>query len=139
VDRWSEFSVSGAESHTLTISTGGKSGSGPLKIVLAWTDYPGNPAAAVALVNDLDLAVRNISTGQVYYGNNLSSGLSTTGTALDRLNNVEVVALPESTSGFFEVEVRPFQIVEPAQGFALVIAGDVMETSSLVDGWSDYR
>jgi len=139
VDRWSEFSVSGAEPYTLSISTGGTPGSGPLKIVLAWTDYPGNPAAAIALVNDLDLAVRNVSTGQVYYGNNLSGGLSTTGTVLDRLNNVEVVALPESTPGFFEVEVRPFQIVEPTQGFALVITGDVMETTSLIGGWSDYR
>lgn len=139
VDRWSEFSVSGAEPYTLTISTGGATGAGPLKIVLVWTDYPGNPAAAIALVNDLDLEVRNLSTGLVYYGNNLSGGFSTTGTVLDRLNNVEVVALPESTSGFFEVEVRPFQIVEPVQGFALVIAGDVLETTSLTDNWSDYR
>jgi len=139
VDRWSEFSSSSSEPFTISIATGGASGSGPLKVVLAWTDYPGNPAAAIALVNDLDLAVRNLSTGQVYYGNNLSSGLSTTGTVLDRLNNVEVVALPENTSGFFEVEVRPFQMVEPAQGFALVIAGDVLETTSLIDNWGSYR
>ncbi|MFM7100456.1 MAG: S8 family serine peptidase, partial [Verrucomicrobiota bacterium] len=44
----------------------------PIRLTLAWTDPPGNPAAAFKLVNDLDLVVTNISERTVFYGNNLS-------------------------------------------------------------------
>ncbi|MFL5806540.1 MAG: S8 family serine peptidase, partial [Roseiflexaceae bacterium] len=41
---------------------------GPLRLTLAWTDYPGQPAAARALVNDLDLEVI-APNGAHYVGN----------------------------------------------------------------------
>jgi hypothetical protein len=40
----------------------------PLRVTLAWSDYPGTPAAAGALVNDLDLTVTDPS-GTVHYPN----------------------------------------------------------------------
>ncbi|MBN1811893.1 MAG: hypothetical protein JXA14_08670, partial [Anaerolineae bacterium] len=45
--------------------------SDPLSITLAWTDYPGTPAAAGGLVNDLDLKVEGPG-GMTYYPNNAS-------------------------------------------------------------------
>jgi hypothetical protein len=38
----------------------------PFRVTLVWTDPPGNPNAAVKLVNDLDLVVSNTVTHAVY-------------------------------------------------------------------------
>ena len=55
---------------------------GPLKITLAWADYPPSLAASLQLVNDLDLTV---------YADSLNGyGLLGNG-APDHLNNVEQV------------------------------------------------
>jgi len=43
----------------------------PLRLTLAWSDYPGSPAAAGGLVNDLDLTVTGPG-GTMYYPNNAS-------------------------------------------------------------------
>lgn len=40
----------------------------PLSVTLAWSDYPGNPAAAGGLVNDLDLRLTD-PNGTLYYAN----------------------------------------------------------------------
>ncbi|MCB1124870.1 MAG: S8 family serine peptidase, partial [Verrucomicrobiae bacterium] len=42
-----------------------------LRITLVWTDPPGNPAASVKLVNDLDLVLSNTVTGEFYIGNEI--------------------------------------------------------------------
>ena len=72
----------------------------PLRVTLVWTDPPGNPTAGVKLVNDLDLIVTNLDTGDVFLGNNI--GPSTTFTfpwdtnsapTADAINNVENVYL----------------------------------------------
>ena len=55
---------------------------GSLSVTLAWHDYPGSPAAARALVNDLDLSVIvGGASGQKLLGNGGS----------DHVNNVERV------------------------------------------------
>ncbi|MHB8522661.1 MAG: S8 family serine peptidase, partial [Limisphaerales bacterium] len=75
----------------------------PLRVTLVWTDPPGNPAAAVKLVNDLDLLVINNDTGEIFLGNNFPAGnpfsqVTTTNATLtnivtDVVNNVENVFL----------------------------------------------
>lgn len=46
----------------------------PLRVSLVWTDPPGNPAAGVALVNNLQLTVADASGTNIYIGNNFQSG-----------------------------------------------------------------
>src|SRR5205085_10278997 len=46
----------------------------PLHVTVAWTDPPGNPAASIKLVNDLDLIVTNLDTGDVFFGNDILAG-----------------------------------------------------------------
>jgi subtilisin-like proprotein convertase family protein len=84
----------------------------PLRVTLAWTDPPGNPAAAVKLVNNLDLVVSNMDTGSiVYYGNDISSGTYNTPENtnsppnLDSINNVENVFISPPVSGHYSVTV----------------------------------
>jgi hypothetical protein len=98
---------------------------GPLRITLAWTDYPGQPSAAKALVNDLDLEVIG-PDGTHYYGN---SGLYNSGGCLrdgkwDACNNVEGVLVPGALYGQYRLVVHTANIPEGPQPFALVARGD---------------
>ncbi len=80
----------------------------PLRVVLAWTDAPGNVGAA-ALKNDLDLEVE--AGGVVYYGNVFAGGVSATGGSADRVNNVEGVVLPAGGASSLRITVRAAAIV----------------------------
>ncbi|MCO5053519.1 MAG: S8 family serine peptidase [Verrucomicrobiae bacterium] len=103
----------------------------PLKITLAYTDVPGLPAAAVALVNDLDLEVIT-PTGEIYRGNQFNDGESIPNAPLpDSINNVEAVHLATPAPGEYIIRVRGTRVVEDArqdtaaidQDFALVASG----------------
>lgn len=94
-------------------------GPGPLKVVLVWTDAPSSSLAEFNLVNDLDLTVSG--RGGLYRGNTFVRGVSVPGGEPDRLNNVEVVYLPEAESGVWSIEIKPHAIPAPEQDFALVV------------------
>lgn len=69
----------------------------PFEAQLAWTDYCATPSAAVAIVNDLDLVVLNLDTGERWYGNGEDGG--------DRLNTVESVRIASAAPGRYRVMV----------------------------------
>jgi subtilisin-like proprotein convertase family protein len=108
----------------------------PLRITLVWTDPPGNPIAGVKLVNDLDLVLTNLVTGQVYYGNDIPIGSdynqpSDTNRPPDSINNVENVFLREPFNTNFALTVFARRVNVNAlsahtndivQDFALVIS-----------------
>ncbi len=104
---------------------------GPFRITLAWTDYPGQPSAAKALVNDLDLEVI-APDGTHYYGN---QGLYTTGQCLrsgkwDACNNVEGIIIPNALYGTYTVIVHGYSVPQGPQPFALVASGDNLKEGS---------
>jgi subtilisin-like proprotein convertase family protein len=79
----------------------------PLRVTLAWTDPPGNPAAAIKLVNSLELVVTNLDSTDpnylsVYYGNDFDPANpsfsepwdTNTVPNIDFVNNVQNVFLP---------------------------------------------
>ncbi|MBE0545418.1 MAG: S8 family serine peptidase [Verrucomicrobia bacterium] len=103
----------------------------PLKVTLAYTDVPGNPAAVIALVNDLDLEVV-APDGRLYRGNRFNFGESIPDAAgADTINNVEAVHLFTPVPGEYIVRVRAWRVVQDArrdtaaidQDFALVVSG----------------
>jgi hypothetical protein len=96
---------------------------GPLKVVLVWTDAPSSSLAETNLVNDLDLTVSG--PGGAFHGNVIHAGASIPGGFPDRINNVEVVLLPETEKGLWTVEVSPHAIPASEQDYALVITGPV--------------
>ncbi len=88
------------QSQTRQISLNAESQYLPLRVTLVWTDPPGNPAAGVKLVNDLDLVVTNLDTGEVYFGNDIPANSTVTSAwdpnsppNPDSVNNVENVYL----------------------------------------------
>ncbi len=121
----------------------------PLRITLVWTDPPGNPVAGVKLVNDLDLVVTNLTTGEVFFGNDIpvSSTFTfpwetNTPPNLDYINNVENVYLAPALGANYSITVVGRRVNVNAvtaqtnnvvQDYALVISsGDGEVTNSLI-------
>jgi hypothetical protein len=96
----------------------------PLRVTLAWTDYPSSVGAAVNLVNNLDLTLIGPSA-TVYYANGLGSA--------DTRNNVEGIALASPPTGAYTAVISGTEVIHGPQPYALVIAGGLAE-----GGWSDF-
>ncbi|HEY1171275.1 MAG TPA: putative Ig domain-containing protein [Verrucomicrobiae bacterium] len=100
------------QTHTRNLTVAPAARAFPLRVTLVWTDPPGNPAASIKLVNDLDLVVSNKVTQEVFYGNDFPSGniyslgnYSTTNGQADFVNNVENVYLPGDLSADYAIYV----------------------------------
>ncbi len=113
----------------------------PLRVTLAWTDPPGDPAAAIKLVNNLVLVVTNLSNPAspvVYYGNDIpasstfnSARNTNTPPVFDSINNIQNVYLPTGAGTNFSVTVLGYRVNVNAvtaqtnnvvQDYALVIS-----------------
>src|SRR5207247_672159 len=84
----------------------------PLRFTLVWTDPPANPAAAIKLVNDLDLVVTNLDDNTVFFGNDIRAnndfnlGWDTNlPPNLDVVNSVENVYLKQPLGSNYSVTV----------------------------------
>lgn len=95
----------------------------PLKVTLAWTDYPSTPAANPNLNNDLDLIVSG--PGGALLGNVFAGGVSAAGGGADRRNNLEQVLVDSPQAGLYTVTVRSWNVPDGPQPFALVATGDL--------------
>ncbi len=123
----------------------------PLRITLVWTDPPGNPAASIKLVNDLNLIVTNtdIPTNPVvYFGNNFDvgsdfstqwNGDTNSPLPVDNINNVENIYIPAPLGSNYTVTVFGHAVNVNAvtantngivQDFALVVASDNGENTN---------
>jgi hypothetical protein len=131
-------SLSTGQQRTRTFSVSQAARGLPLRVTLVWSDPPGNPVAGLKLVNDLDLVVTNLDTGEVFWGNDISPGgqfnsawQPGTPPRLDRINNVENVLLPPTLGSNYSVTVLgrrisvnavPEQPAGTFQDYALVIS-----------------
>lgn len=118
VDQSPTNTLATGDSRTYQISISPAAQALPLRITLAWTDPPGNPAAAIKLVNNLDLIVTNTDSlsstnAVVYYGNDIAANqvfntqenpTNAVGIA-DTVNNVENVYLPANSGTNFTIVI----------------------------------
>lgn len=135
--------------HTWTLTLTNEARFVPLRATLVWTDPPGNPSVAKKLVNDLDLIVTNLDTGDVFYGNNIprasdftEADTTNSPASPDTVNNVENVFLapPLGTNYSISVVGRRVNvnavtdnITDVVQDYALVIsAGEGQVTNPIV-------
>jgi subtilisin-like proprotein convertase family protein len=141
------------DSHTYNVTIASAAANLPLHITLAWTDPPGDPAAAIKLVNDLNLVVTNLDLPtDVYYGNDIQASStyntienSTNPPVFDSINNVENVYLPKGAGTNFSITVSGYRVNVNAvtahpnnvvQDYALVISsgnGQVTNAFTVVD------
>ncbi|HEX2342145.1 MAG TPA: S8 family serine peptidase [Vicinamibacterales bacterium] len=88
-----------------------KSNQAPLRVVLAYSDYPGD-----ALVNNLNLILID-PNGKRYVGNQAAaSGVMT----LDATNNVEVIQVSQPAAGTWRAEIVGSNVPQGSQPFAWV-------------------
>lgn len=91
-----------------------------LKVTLVWNDPAASANANMALVNDLDLIVKDAGN-QEFLPWVLNPTLERLGDDavrdVDRLNNVEQVSIENPVEGQITIEVSAFDIPEGVQGF----------------------
>ncbi|MFZ0827035.1 MAG: S8 family serine peptidase [Verrucomicrobiia bacterium] len=140
------------DSHTYKLTLANAATGQPLRITLAWTDPPGDPAAAIKLVNDLNLVVSNSGSGIVYYGNDIpvasiynQAEKGTNAPVYDPINNVENVYLPAGAGTNLYITVQGYRVNVNAvsaqtnnvvQDYALVISsgnGQVTNAFTVTD------
>lgn len=110
-----------------------------LKFTLVWTDPPGNPNAGVKLVNDLDLEVRNVDTGELIAGNDMPyrSDFNTihadaSTMTNDVVNNVENILIRPPLGTNYTITVRGSRVnVNAVTGHPDGIAQDFAMVASL--------
>ncbi len=108
----------------------------PLKITLAWTDFPSTPAASIHLVNDLDLRVDGNTGG--FWGNSFKNNESWPLFGVDRLNNIEQVLILTPTPGIYSIQVSAHAVPSGPQPFALVVSGAVSVSSGPRPGYFSH-
>ncbi len=104
----------------------------PLRITLAWTDFPASLQASRALVNDLDLEVI-APDGKRYQGN---TGLYASESCLrdekwDACNNVEGLMLNGAPYGTYTIIVRAYNVPRGPQPYALAASGEFLRDSDV--------
>eukprot|EP01062_Namystynia_karyoxenos_P020545 TRINITY_DN17774_c0_g1_i2.p1 TRINITY_DN17774_c0_g1~~TRINITY_DN17774_c0_g1_i2.p1 ORF type:complete len:1815 (+),score=527.78 TRINITY_DN17774_c0_g1_i2:108-5552(+) len=101
----------------------------PLRVALAWPDYPASLFASTALVTDLDLTVIS-DAGRIWKGNGELFA------NYDDLNTVEAVDVPLAVPGRYQAFVSLKQPLldavrgSGAQPFALVVAGAITQNDA---------
>lgn len=133
--RQSHF-IAGSMQHggTQTFDIGVASGIRSLKITLAWTD-PAAPANALtALVNNLDMELVHIPSGQVWQPWILSKFPHIDSLRLpavrgtDTLNNVEQITLETPLPGTYRISVKGSRITTAEQSFFIAYDADTADT-----------
>ncbi len=119
VDNTTGIGTGGNAVYNFDVGTAGQ----PFKVTLVWSDYPSTEAAALNLVNNLNLVV-TAPGGAVYRGNVFSGGWSTTGGSADTVNNVENVYVQSAAAGTWSISVDGANVPNGPQPFALVIDGN---------------
>jgi subtilisin-like proprotein convertase family protein len=131
--QWQSFQINCADGNATNF---------PLRVSLVWTDPPGDPAAGIALVNNLDLLVTagTGSNADIWLGNDFQSGdiftTNNSGDLPDFVNNVQNVYIDPTNAPFqFPVTVTVLgsrvnvnavttQTNQIVQDYALVISSD---------------
>lgn len=117
----STISQGGSNDHSINVPAGTKQ----VRFMVYWTDVPAAPGANPALVNDLDLVVKDPSnTSYLPYildptPNATTLNLPATN-GVDRLNNVEQVVINNPASGNYNVNIKGFNVPVGPQEYFVV-------------------
>jgi NAD(P)-dependent dehydrogenase (short-subunit alcohol dehydrogenase family) len=102
-----------------------RSGSVPLEVTCAFTDFAGTVNASNPVVNDLDLVVLSPGNAQTFLGNVFAGGWSATGGIADAKNNIERVAVLNPAVGTWTLRITGRNVPQNRQGFGLCANGDL--------------
>ena len=112
-------SISTTQTFNLVIPAGIKK----LKATIVWNDPPAAPNAAKALINDLDLELREVSSGQVWNPwvlnpfPHIDSLNQPAKRKRDTLNNVEQITVINPVAGSYQLNVAGYDVSTTSQNF----------------------
>jgi hypothetical protein len=119
--RFFSGSVSNSASQPFTITV--PAGINKLKATLVWNDPPAAPNATKALINDLDLELKEISSGQTWqpWVLNPFPDVDLLSQAAkrkkDTLNNIEQITIDNPAAGNYQLKVTGFNVSTTSQNF----------------------
>ena len=121
--RYLTDSVDQGASNTHTISV--PPGTTHMRVMVYWSDVGGSPAAAPALVNDLNMTVTDPSSGLwnpwiLDPTPNVTNLTAPAVRGVDSLNNVEQVTLDNPIAGIYTVTVNGYAVPSSGQRYYLV-------------------
>jgi hypothetical protein len=104
-----------------------------LKITLVWHDTNSNISSTKALVNDLDLEIRDVANN-IYYKPwvlnsfpNIDSLLLPATRKKDTLNNIEQISIALPNPGNYQLIVKAAKVISQKQKFAITYRFDTLE------------
>jgi hypothetical protein len=116
----SSIANSGSNTHTITVPAN----TAELKVMLYWNDPPAAPLASQALVNDLDLEVRDPSSvlSLPYLLDTIPANVNKPdSTGADHINNIEQVVVPSPATGTYTVTIKGTAVTQnPTQEYFVV-------------------
>jgi hypothetical protein len=95
----------------------------PLDIIMCWADYPGTAGAAVTLINDLNLSLRDPAGNTVFPNGKDQS---------DNRNTVEGIHIASATAGTYSINISGYNVPVSGVQAALYIRGAVDEPPIIV-------
>jgi hypothetical protein len=116
----------GSAQSTITVPAGARQ----VRVTLCWTDYPAQPYAASALVNNLDLTVTDASSvlhHPLILNPSPANVNDVAVEGIDTLNNIEEVVINNPTGGTFTINVAGTSVPQGPQTYAL--AYDIIQPS----------
>lgn len=117
----STISQGDSNDHTINVPSGTKQ----VRFMVYWSDVPASPGANPALVNDLDLVVKDPSNSSYLpyildpTPNATTLNLPATN-GVDRLNNVEQVLIDNPASGNYNINISGFNVPVGPQEYFVV-------------------
>jgi len=120
-NRFFSGSVSNSSNQTFTIIV--PAGIKKLKATLVWDDPPAAPNAAKALINDLDLELKEILSGQIWQPwvlnsfPHVDSLVQLAKRKRDSLNNIEQITIDNPVAGNYQLKITGFTITTASQSF----------------------
>ncbi len=137
-----EQSLANGETYEVILNSDGTE---PLKATICWADIPGTPVSASLdptdkmLVNDLDLRIQGTSTHYPWKLDGQNPTAAATNNSDNDIDNVEVVYIPNPSSGQYTLRVTHKGFLTNPQAFSLIISGASVTTISPIASVSpDY-
>jgi hypothetical protein len=105
-----------------------------LKVTLVWTDSAASLNNNMALLNDLDLEVKQINSGQIFKPWVLNTSANADSLAKlpqrkrDSLNTAEQVSIELPAAGIYEIKVTGTAVVSSTSSFNIAFSTDTLNT-----------
>ncbi|MFP9115346.1 S8 family serine peptidase [Flavobacterium sp. RHBU_3] len=135
-EKFEENSLANGDQYVFDVTSDGVN---PLEVTISWTDRPATANnsssnvdallnnATELLVNDLDVRVENLETGEVYYPWKLTGTLTnpTVTTGDNKVDNIEKIQIPNAGVGNYTVTVshKASLYNSIAQDYTLIVTG----------------